>query len=234
MKRLSVPAEECRYYDFSMAAAFFKEIGCVNTPQLGVLQYTSGSESIITIGWCSEEDDKYQDIPIFKSFEDKEEYDTVQFMPMGEREVFTVDGRLYITVSVDGGLGIRRINLLYDESIVRALNLIRGMPDMNYELCRIYTIGTKRSLIGYYWVGKWEPKEFSENPIMTIAPVFGGEDNIFSHYDISDLDIVALPKGESFLKNGTLWQVSEDKEYGTSIFVIMEVYGNFTDNQLLN
>lgn len=223
MQALSIPDRECRYYDYSQAAAFFKEIGCENSPQLGVLLYNNGEDYCRTIGWCSEEEDQYQDVPVFKSFEDKEEYDNVTFIPMSEHEIFVVDERLYITVSVAGGLGIRRINLLFDESIVCALNNIRGLPEMEYELCQIYTADRRHEFLGYHWIGKWDTDASGILPQLTISPVFGGDENIFQTQNLSELEIITMKNGETFVKLGTLWQVSCNKQYGTSLIHIVDI-----------
>lgn len=235
MQALSIPDLECRFYDYSQAAAYFKEIGCKNDPQLGILEYHSGSETFRTIGWCSEENDMYQDVPAFKSFEDSEEFEKVIFVPMDEHEVFLIDGRLYITVSVAGGLGIRRINLLFDESIINALNSIRGMPDMEYKLCKIYSIERERQLLGYYWVGRWDAETETEIPYMIIAPVFGGEENILNTHNISELDIVEVEPKETIIKNATLWQVTRSEQYGITLIRIMEIYsGEASGMSMLN
>lgn len=235
MKTLSVPAFECLYYDYSQAAAFFKELGCNNPPQLGTLIYENAKGKIATVGWCSEEDNCYQDVPAFASFEDNDQYDTVTFVPMDEHEVFIIDDGLYMTVAVSGGLGIRRINMLFDESIVNALNIIRGLPEMKYQLCKIFEKKQKRNFLGYYWKGTWDEASAAQTPTRVFVPVFGDNENIFTTHNISELEIVAAQPQETFVKNATLWLVSSDQQYGTSIVPLMDIPDSNSDNrQLLN
>lgn len=236
MQTLSIPAPECQYYDYSQAAALFKEIGCKNPPQLGVLMYSDGKDSVRTIGWCSEENNQYQDVPVFMSFEDKESYDKVTFIPMDEHEIFVVDRCLYMTVSIAGGLSIRRINLIFDESIACALNSIRGLPETEYELCKIYTANSRHEFLGYHWIGKWDIDDTSEDlSQLTILPVFGEDDSIFQTQNISELEIINTENGETFVKNGTLWQVIHNGEHGTSLMHIVDIPdGSQSGKHMLN
>ncbi len=224
MKALSIPDLECQYYDYSQAAAFFKEIGCKNAPQLGVLEYHSDTKSCCTIGWCSQEGDFYQDLPVFKSFKDTDEYDSVIFVPMHEDEVFIVDEHLYLTVSVNGKLGIRRVNFLFNESIAQALNAIRGIPEMEYELCKIYQDNKQHQFLGYHWVSKSNSNdnEFSQ---LVIAPAFNGDENIFNTKNITELEITVMEKGEIFVMHNTMWQVGFSEQHGITINHIADVHG---------
>lgn len=235
MKTMSIPEEECQYYDYPMAAALYKELGCSGDPRLGVLVYRQDDTEYNTVGWYSEEDDDTaMDLPIFKNFQMENEPEEVYFIPLPEREIFTIDNRLYIIIALDQGLGIRRVNLLFDESIVRSANALRGIPDIEYQLCKVYAKGYPKKFLDYCWVGRLDAEVPNDMPTMIIYPAFGSDET--SSEEISgSLEAVPLREGETLYRKGTLWQLSLDKTYGASLVPLMELpfYAGFNDEKTL-
>ena len=223
MQVLSIPASECLYYDYSQAAAFFKKLGCKNTPQLGLLTYFEDDKtSVPTIGWYSKDPYQIWAVPAFKDFDDNG-YEHVFFTPFEEHQIFLVDKKLYMTVPVEGKLGIRRINVLFDESIVGAFNSICGLPETELELCKIYR---QNHLLGYYWVGKLDKQTNTKYPTMTISPAFGFDDDIFNMKYISELKIIKVEIGDTIVHNATLWHITYNERYGVTISYFID----FPDN----
>lgn len=225
MDRLSIPASECQYHDYSQAAAFFKELGCTKPPQLGLLTYYQNEEvSVSTVGWCVKEHKQNFALPAFKAFGNTGGYPHIAFIPMDEHEIFLIDGCLYMTVLIREKPAIRRINLLFDESIVGVLNSIHNLPETEFELCRIYN--TDKRFLGYYWVGECSKHLAPKQPRLAIYPVFGGNDTIFKTNHGSELEIVKISVGETFTHNAALWVVGYDEQYGVSLIRFID----FPDN----
>ncbi len=235
MKTMSIPEEECQYYDYPMAAALYKELGCKGKPQLCVLIYRQKGKEYKTIGWCSEEsNDTVQDFPIFKNFQMEEEPEEVEFILLNEQEIFAVGDQLYIVIALNEGFGIRRVNLLFDESIVKAANVLRGIPDLEYQLCKVYVRGYPKKFLDYCWVGRLAPDVSNDMPTMVMCPVFGSNET--NSEEISgNLEAVPLQEGQTLYRNGTLWQVSANESYGACLIPLIDLpfYSDFNDEKAL-
>lgn len=236
MKTMSIPEKECQYYDYPMAVALYKELGCKGKPRLCVLIYQQEDQEYKTIGWCSEEsDDTVLDFPIFKNFQMKEEAENIEFIPLNEQEVFMIDGQLYIVVALNEGLGIRRVNLLFNESIVRAVHALQDIPDIEYKLCKVYTNGYPKKFLDYCWVGRLDTDD-----TLIISPIFCSDET--NSEEISgSLEAVPLKEGETLYRNGTLWQVSSNESYGICLIPLIDLpfyinlpfYSDFNDEKTL-
>ncbi len=225
MKTMSVPKEECQYYDYPMAAALYEELQSKHKPQLCIIKYLWQGYELQTVGWCSEEDnDSLLDVPIFKGFDVNEEAQIIDFYPLTEKNVFLVEEQLYIVIALDEGLGIRRINLVFDESIARAVGILQEIPEIDYDLCKIYTKDKHKRFLGYYWVGKLKESIFDTALTMVILPVFLSKQSVLKGTE-RGLEAVALREGDTLIGLETLWQVSANENYGTCLLPIMEIPG---------
>lgn len=198
--------DECLVSSYAEATYNFASNGIYGEIQLGLITDIQNKDFGV-ISWAIIEEDKVNIIPAFE-IDTKLLKSKMQFKQMSAGEMFLIYRNGYIVVdNPDFGLTIKSISIYNREYYARGEAYILEYENLYFKLCKLFAISNKREkFITVAWVGYNE----EEHSIIIIS-AFKDDITKLQNYDVNEIDRIALDVGDSFCRNGEIWEVGEDE-----------------------
>lgn len=181
-------------------------------PKLG---YISGEETvgIFTAVWFYiSEERKPRILPVFADTKPQDLYGQKNITTILEGSYFIRQGCLFfVKESPEDGLYVEACEVLSSEKQAKAYAHLKGYDNVNFLLCKIFTFKQRqRNFLTVIWSGYHE-----EHNMLFLVPAFVQDYTLLSQFNLASLMREAVKEGESFIKDGVLYQMycDEDKEF---------------------
>ena len=180
-------------------------------PTLGYISGGEEAERFTAVWFYMKDDRNFIFLPVFADTKPQELFGK-SITTILKGSYFIRQGYLFLVKeSPEDGLYVEACEVLSSEKQAKTFALLNGYKDINFLLCRVFTFEQKRrNFVTVIWVGYSQ-----EQNILYCLPAFVQDYALLSQFNLASLMREAVKEGESFIKDGVLYQMycDEDKEF---------------------